>query len=94
MSDCKYDFKRGWWCSREWRHEGACALRPYWWNFRAFWNYYWYIIRFERETRSFWCKIGHHDWRHVSTLTGPEIRCNRRYCHARTTLGRLRRFDP
>lgn len=33
---CLYDFKPGWWCSREWRHEGPCALRPRWWNWSKF----------------------------------------------------------
>lgn len=25
-------WKRGWWCSRDWPHDGPCALRPRWWN--------------------------------------------------------------
>lgn len=36
---CDYHFKRGWWCSRDNDHEGACALRPKWWNFSARWRY-------------------------------------------------------
>lgn len=25
-------WKRGWWCSRTWPHDGPCALRARWWN--------------------------------------------------------------
>ena len=32
---CQYGLKRGWRCSRQWRHEGPCALRPRWWNLVA-----------------------------------------------------------
>jgi hypothetical protein len=32
MTNCRYDFKKGWWCSRDFRHSGPCALRPRWWN--------------------------------------------------------------
>ena len=31
-------FKRGWWCSIPWPHEGPCALRPNWWNLPARWR--------------------------------------------------------
>mgnify|MGYP000894987448 CR=1 FL=1 len=32
---CFYNFKRGWWCSREGAHSGPCALRPKFWNIPA-----------------------------------------------------------
>lgn len=32
---CDYQMKRGWWCSRRYKHDGPCALRPRWWNFRG-----------------------------------------------------------
>lgn len=48
MSTCDYNFKYGWWCSREKKHDGPCALRPKWWN----------LTRFAREYRKFERELG------------------------------------